>query len=324
LSSRLFYLVTCFFVLIVLLFPLIARHQYLIHVALSIFLYAYVASAWNIAGGYGGQLYLCAASFFGMSAYFSSLLLISWNVTPWLGMLASSAIVMVLGGALLYPCFRLKVGLVPLVFVSLAINEAIKILFYNLKQTGGVVGIKLPFYKFSLYYFRFADNTVFYYIFFAMLIMIIFVTRGIEKSRMGYYLKMIRANEDAAQSLGINISRWKLISVLISAFLVGLAGPVYAHYLGFLHPDSLMPSSYSLNWLVMAIVGGLGTLLGPVFGAAILTLVSETTRAVFPLGGPDAIAYGVLMILVVLFYPGGLAKLFGQLLSRVRLRRIQA
>jgi branched-chain amino acid transport system permease protein len=292
-------------------FPWFFRLPYHRDLAIKIFLNAMLAQAWNILAGYCGQISLGHAVFFGTGAYTSTALqmMAGWN--PWMGLLAGVAISMVLSQLIGYPCFRLRGHYFAI--ATIAIGEIIQTLAINWEFIGGARGLTLPIQKDSLLAFQFHTGKFpYYYIMLALLALCLAASWRIERSRLGYYLRAIREDPEAAQSIGIPITRYKLIAMGISAAFVAAGGTFYAQYVLYLDPDSVFPLSLSILVCLIAVVGGVGTLWGPLVGAALLIPLSEFTRVQFggTGGAVDLLIYGALLTAVAVFQPAGLVGMF--------------
>ena len=299
--------------LIILIFlaaiPSLTSNSYVIHVLVLILFFGVLSEAWNILGGYAGQFSVGNSAFFGVGAFVSTLLFISWRISPWLGMFAGAGLAMVVAFIIGFLCFRLRGPFFSLATIAFA--EVLRLLFLNGGSlTGGTTGLSIPFTGDSLVNFQFLDRRSYYYIIFVMLLATVYVTYRLRNSKLGLRFIAIREDEDAAESSGINVFRNKLVALAISAFLTALAGTFYAQYIFFIHPDSTMSVDFSVEIALPAIIGGMGTIVGPLIGAFMLTPISEFTRALLGGGysGVYLIIYGSLLILTLLLVPGGVAE----------------
>jgi branched-chain amino acid transport system permease protein len=293
------------------LFPVVVRDPYFIHAAIMILLSAYLASSWNILGGLAGQHSFGHSAFFGIGAYASTILSLYYHVPPLLGMALGGIVASVISIGIGYPCFKLRGPYFAL--ATLAFTEIFRIVVTSTEQIGGIdlkgaAGILIPLQPgASVLNFQFSTKIWYYYLILAMLLVILVVYRWMERSRWGLYLAAIRDNEDAARSIGISATRYKMIALAVSAFFGATAGTFYAQFLLYIEP-ALFSSAFSIEILLIAIVGGAGTLLGPFLGALILTPISELTRTY--LGGTYAgvqlIIYGSVLVAVMMFAPQGL------------------
>lgn len=288
------------------LLPLFISTSYYTHILIMLFFYAFLAAAWNIIGGYGGQLSLGHSVFYGVGAYTSTLLSVHFNLSPWLGMLAGGLLATLVSVAIGYPCFRLRGPFFAM--GTLAILEVFRIMtVYFSDLTEGSVGVSIPL-KFGLRNLIFEDKKAYLYIMLGLFFLVIFISRWIERSKFGYHLVALREDEDAAESAGVNVSRTKLKALMISAFLTSIAGTFHAQYALYIDPSGEFSMSLSVLMAIMVILGGAGTLLGPILGALILVPLQEVLRAWFggSLQGLHLFIYGWLLIIAVLFLPNGI------------------
>ncbi len=262
---------------LLLAFPLIFTLPYPRDVMIRIFLYAMLATAWNVLAGYCGQISLGHAVFFGTGAYTSTILVKTLGLTPWGGMLAGAVLAVGLSQVIGYPVFRLRGHYFAI--ATIAVGEIVQTLMINWDWAGGARGLFIPIDRTgSLLAFQFRDKQVYYYIALGLLLLALWVTRRIEGSRTGYYFRAIREDQDAAASLGIPVARYKQRAMALSAGLTALGGTFYAQYLLFIDPESVMPLSLSILICLVAVPGGVGTLWGPLIGAAILVPLGERRR----------------------------------------------
>ncbi|HEX9015162.1 MAG TPA: branched-chain amino acid ABC transporter permease [Chloroflexota bacterium] len=286
-------------------FALLVTDKFYLHVLIMIMFYAAASSAWNIIGGFGGQLSLGHAAFFGIGAYTSTLLFINFGVSPWIGMLAGAAISVVIAAVIGYPSFRLRGPFFTLVTIAFAV--VLRILAVTAQDiTKGSIGVSVPFRP-SPQNFIFRDLSTYALVALAFMVIMIFVSMWIERSRIGYYLAAVREDEDAAQALGVNTTRYKLIALLLSAFFTSLAGTYYAQYIAYIEPYGIFALDFSVLLAMMAIIGGMGTVWGPIAGAFIVTPLGEFLRARLggELQGLHLVIYGTVLILMVILLPNG-------------------
>jgi len=284
---------------------------------IKILLYALLAQAWNILAGYCGQISLGHAVFFGTGAYTSSVLQMSAGWSPWTGLVAGMIVAAVFSVLIGYPCFRLRGHYFAI--ATIAVGEIVHTLAINWEFIGGARGLTLPIQPDSLAAFQFyKSKQIYYYIILAMAALCFLVTWHLERSRLGYYLRGIREDPTAAQSVGIPITRYKLIAMAISAAFVAAGGSFYAQYLLYIDPDSVFPLALSILICLLTVVGGTGTLWGPLVGAALMIPLSEFTRIQFGGTGSavDLLIYGALLTVVAVFQPAGLVGMFRRLRRR--------
>jgi branched-chain amino acid transport system permease protein len=291
-------------------FPIVYRLPHPRDLAIRVLLYAMLAQAWNILAGYCGQISLGHAVFFGAGAYTSSILQTTLGWNPWIGLLAGTAVAVALSLLIGYPCFRLRGHYFAI--ATIAVGEIVQTLAINWDFIGGARGLSLPFRKDSLLAFQFQTSKYpYYYIILTLFALCMLVSWRIERTRLGYYFRAIRDDPAAAQSVGISIRRYKLIAMAISAAFVAAGGSFYAQYVLYLDPDSVFPLSLSILICCLAVVGGTGTLWGPLVGAALMVPLSEYTRIRFggTGGAVDLLIYGGLLTSVAVFQPAGLVGL---------------
>ena len=306
-------------VAVLLLLPAVLS-SYAITVFIFIFFYAFLGQAWNIVGGYAGQLSAGHAAFVGIGAYTSALLSVHLGVTPWLGMLAGGALAALLGTVIGYLGFRFGLRGFYFVLLTVAFAEICRIAALNTDAVGGAVGLYITFTG-DPRQFQFSDNRAYYYVSLGLMLAATGVVALMERRRFGAYLAAIREDEAACEALGVDTFRYKMLAMALSAFLTGVGGTFYAFYLFSLQPNSLFGIPLSVEIIVRPIVGGAGTLLGPILGSFILSPLAELSRTYFGAAGwtgAHLIAYGLLLIAVVLFMPEGA---YPYLVRRLHARR---
>ena len=303
-------------VLLLLGLPLVLEAQRLahpLHVLIMICLYATLAQAWNILGGYAGQISLGNAVFFGVGAYTSTLLMTRLGLSPWLGIPVGMLVAVLLSLAIGYPCFRL--GGHYFAIATIAVGEIVQTVFINWREVGGASGIHLPLLPEAFVNFQFHSSKLpYYYIALGMAAIAFGCAFLIERSRLGYYFRAIKGDPLAARSLGVKITRYKLYAIAISAALTAMAGTLYAQYILVIDPESVLPLSLSVLICLVAVLGGVGSIWGPLLGALVLIPLSEGTRVYLAqsAGGGKAVdlmVYGALIVLVAVFQPGGLVAI---------------
>ena len=290
---------------VALLIPMFVKTPYILQICIMTFYIGSASMAWNVLGGMTGQTSLGHACFMAIGAYTATLLLVNLNVSPWLGALASMLVTGIIATLLFTPCFGLRGPYFSL--ATLAFAEAIRNIFINWKFVRGAQGITLPFGEDSFVMMRFFSKVPYYYIAFAMLIIISLIVFAIDRSRLGYALKTVREDEDTANAIGINPQKYKAIAVFISAALTGLTGCFYSQYLRYIDPD-IMLQTYSIEFVLPAVIGGVAFVGGPLLGAVLLIPLSELLRANLSsiLPGINIIVYAVVLIAIIMVQPKGL------------------
>lgn len=303
---------------VALLVPAVIALPYPRDVLIRIFLFATLAQAWNILAGYCGQISLGHAIFFGTGAYTSGLFVVNDLASPWLAMVVGALLAVVLSQLIGAPVFRLRGHYFAI--ATIAVGEIVHILAVNWELIGAARGLYIPIKRpDSLVNFQFHQSkAVYYYIVLGLLVLGLVVTRLIERSRLGYYFRAVREEQDAAASLGVRVARTKRVAFAISAALTAACGTFYAQYVLFIDPESVFPLSLSILICLIAVLGGVGTLWGPLVGAAVLIPLGEATRIY--LGGTgkalDLVIYGALIMVISVLQPAGLVGMARRLRRR--------
>jgi branched-chain amino acid transport system permease protein len=284
------------------------RNPFYLDLLIMIFLWAMLASSWNIAGGYAGMFSLGHGAFIGIGAYMSSMLFIHFKLSPWIGMIAGAVAAGIVASFLGYICGRLRGHYFAL--ATIAFVELVNISGVQLKElTRGSEGLSIPFHP-GWANFMFESKVTYAYIGLALVAGFYFLTLALQRSKLGYYLVAIREDEDAAKSLGINTPLIKMISIGLSGFLAAIGGTFYAQYILFIEPDTVLSFNFSVQVALVTIVGGMGTALGPIVGSFLLTPLSMLLRAYLggSLAGLHIVIYGFLLLIVVFFIPEGIVN----------------
>jgi branched-chain amino acid transport system permease protein len=294
-----------------LVFPFFAS-GYLLAVGFLILYYAYVGQAWNIMMGFAGQLSLGHSLYVGLGAYAAAALYVHFGISPWIG-LGASIIVCALAGAVIgFLAFRFGVSGVYFAILTIAFAEFARIGFDHFAWVRGSSGLFLPVANYTendLWNLR-GSPRMFYYLMLAMTAGAFVLCHTLLRSRMGYYWLAIRESPEAAQALGVNIFRYKMYAVVLSAAMTSLAGVVFAFYYNNLFPEQIFHISRSIELILGPIIGGIGTLVGPLVGALLLTGLAEGMgELLLALGvdipGVKQVFYGLCLLVVVMFLPDG-------------------
>ena len=287
------------------------------HVMILTFMFAICGVAWNVMGGYAGMFSFGQAAFFGIGAYTSSFLLLTFQVSPWIGLVAGGLISSLLAAAIGYPCSNLRGHYFAI--ASIAFAEIVRIVFSNWQMVGAAEGLTIPMLKESLAHFMFHSSKLpYYYIMLAFLLLAVAVCYWVSTSKMGYYFRAIKESHEIAQVLGVDVVRYRLYAIMISAFLTSMAGTFYAQYILYIDPESVMILPISVQIVLVAMLGGASTVLGPVVGAALLVPLSEYSRAWLGYKGTgmDMIIYGTLITLISMYQPNGVWGAITNLIRR--------
>jgi branched-chain amino acid transport system permease protein len=276
-------------------------------VVLLSFLFGGLALAWNIAGGYTGLISFGHAAFFGVGGYTSTILLLQYNVTPWIGIWLGGVIAGVFGAVLALICARLRGPF--FILSTLAFAEVVRIGALNWSSlTGGAEGLSIMPTP-SLVSMVFASKAAYAWLMLAYLVVVYAITKTLEASRFGYYLLAIRDNEDAAGAAGVNPLLGRTAAMALSAALTGVGGSLFAQYFLYLDPTYVVSPELSFQFALLPAVGGLGTAIGPVLGSFLITPLSELLRSYLgsSAAGLHLVIYSFGLIVVMLYFPSGLA-----------------
>ena len=304
---------------LLLIFPLVITQTFPIHVMILVFMFGMLGVAWNIMGGYAGMFSFGQAAFFGIGAYTSSYLLIAFQVNPWIGLILGGLVAALVAAAIGYPCSNLRGHYFAI--ASIAFSEIVRIHFNNWSLVNAAEGITIPMMPESLANFMFHSSKLpYYYIIMAFLLIAVIVCYFVATSKMGYYFRAIKESHDVAEVLGINVVKYRLIAIMVSAFLSAMAGTFYAQYILYIDPESVMLGAISIQIVLISMLGGAGSVLGPVLGAAILVPLSETTRVM--LGhrgtGVDMLIYGFLITIISVYQPQGVWEWFTRIGKKIK------
>ena len=283
-------------------------------ILITVLLYMYYASAWNIMGGYTGLFSLGSGMYIGLGAYVTGILYKYAGITPYIGIIIAAVAVALFSLVLGYPTFRLQSLYYSL--ATFALLQVMLTIFKNYKtifglKTGAAEGFKLATETASPANMQFTSKLPYYYIILGLLVVIVLVSWYISRTRDGFYFRAISANAEAASSLGVNVLRMKLKAQFISAFFLAVGGGFYCMFMSYIDPSKLFGNDLSINIMIMCVVGGANTLWGPVIGAGLMyTLNRVVTIYAAKVSGLANVVFGAVLILVVLFMPGGLLPYF--------------
>ena len=280
---------------VLLALPLVVRNEFYLDLLVMIFFWATLAGAWNLLGGFAGQISIGHTAYFGIGAYTSTLLFLNYSLSPWLGLLAGGALSILVAAIVGYPCFRLSSHFFALATIAFA--EVLRLVAsYWRGLTKGGLGLLIPF-KPGLASFMFQEKMAYAYVALGFMLAILLVSWAVKRSRFGFSLVSLREDQDGAESLGVNTHRCKMLTLIISAFFTSAMGTFYAQYFQFIDPEISFSLSLSIQLPLLSIIGGLGTVMGPVVGAFLLTPIDVLLRGW--LGGVSAglnlIVYGAIL-----------------------------
>ncbi|PVX71418.1 ABC transporter permease subunit [Paraburkholderia unamae] len=291
--------------------PFALQSPFAYHLAVQVCVFGALATAWNIVGGYAGQLSLGHAVFYGIGSYTATLLVIHFGITPWLGMFAGAAVSAVAAAVIAYPTLRLRGPFFSL--ATIACLEVCRLLTVHEEDwTGGSAGLNLPL-NIGLKWMVFREKWAYLLIAFGFLVATLWVAWRIRRSRFGFYLIAVREREDAARAVGVNAVQAKLAAAVVSAALTSMIGSFHAMYLTFIDPSAAFSLELSIQIAMFALIGGLGSVAGPLAGTVLVLPAAELARGWLSAfgNGTHGFVYGVVLVLVVLFFPRGLAGHLG-------------
>ena len=286
--------------------PLVTSNQFLLHLGITVLLWTLLGASWNLLGGFGGQVSFGHATFFGVGAYATMILYLRLGLAPWYGMILGGVAAVAVSLPIGLICFRLRGPYFSL--STLAVAEIVRLIALNWEAlTNGPVGLlitTLPRVALGARAINWESKVPFYYIIAALAVLAMAATWRLSRARLGAYLLAIREDEDAAEAVGIDTVRAKVLTLALSAFFTGLAGGFYGLYFRYVDPDAVFPIALSVEMVFIAVVGGLATVIGPVIGAVFLTTIGELFRERFLVG--HLIFYGLFMMLAIRFLPEGI------------------
>jgi branched-chain amino acid transport system permease protein len=288
-------------------------NDYLLTVLILILYFAYVGQAWNVMMGFAGQLSLGHALYVGLGAYVTAALFIHFGIGPWLGLLLALPVSMAVGAIIGFLAFRFRVAGVYFAILTIAFAEFARIGFDHFAWVGGSAGFFLPVKQYTgndLWLLR-GSPSMFYYVLLAATALAFVGCHLLLRSRIGYFWLAIREDERAARATGIDTFRYKMYAVVISAGMTAFAGVFYAFFYNNLFPEQVFHILRSIELIIGPVIGGLGTLFGPILGAFVLTGLAELLHAVLGAFGIDVpgvkqVFYGICLLLVVLAVPDGI------------------
>ncbi|HSR13322.1 MAG TPA: branched-chain amino acid ABC transporter permease [Thermodesulfobacteriota bacterium] len=296
---------------VLLILPWTSGNVHFHHVLIMFMLFATLSQAWNLIGGFAGQVSFGHATFFGIGAYAALVLLKRYDLSPWVGMLVGGGVSVLVAVLVGYPVFKLKGHYFAI--STFAVAEIFERLFNNWDYVEGAIGLPAPVLPEGLINFMWYKTKIpYFYIAFVFFVAVLLLAYKIDRSRMGFYFRAIKQSHEAAEGLGIDTTRYKMKAMMISAFLTAICGAFYAQYILYIDPPSVLSLDISIKIVLIAVLGGAGTIVGPILGAAVLIPLSEYSRIL--LGGTgkgvDLIVFGALILVISVFQPQGMAGFF--------------
>lgn len=294
---------------VALAFPFVFPSSFMLNFGVLALFYAFIGQSWNIAGGFAGQLSFGHVAFFGAGAYASTIVQMRLGWSPWLGLPAAALAGALVGGVIAVLSFRAGLKGSYFALITLAFAEVLRIISNSVAITGGGLGMLIPM-KAGVANFQFADRSGFYFLILALTALSVAIAEWLRRSRFGAHLAAIRENEDAARALGIDVFSEKVKVMLLSGAIAGVGGSFFAQYFLYIDPTIVFGVDKSVEMLLVSMIGGSGTVYGPLIGSVLLAVVSEGTRVLTKLPGLSLVLYGTLLVVIIAYLPNGLADLF--------------
>ncbi len=296
-------------------FPFVFPSSFAVNFGVLALFYAFIGQSWNISGGFAGQLSFGHVVFFGAGAYASTILQMRYGFSPWLGLPASALAGVVVGFIIAFLSFRAGLKGSYFALITLAFAEVLRIIANSVEITGGGMGMLIPA-KIGAANFQFSERIGFYFLILTLTVGSIAIAIWLKHSRFGAQLAAIRENEDAARALGINVFREKVKVMMLSGAIAGMGGCFFAQYFLYIDPLVAFGIDKSVEMLLVSMIGGAGTIYGPLIGALLLAGVSDLTRILTNVQGLSLVLYGALLVVIIAFLPNGLVDLFQRLARR--------
>ena len=290
-------------------FPFVFPSSFMVNFGVMALFYAFIGQSWNISGGFAGQLSFGHVAFFGVGAYASTILQLRLGLSPWLGLPAAALAGAAVGGIIAVLSFRAGLKGSYFALITLAFAEVLRIVSNSIDITGGGLGMLIPM-KAGAANLQFAERSGFYFLILLLAASSVALAEWLRRSRFGAQLAAIRENEDAAKALGINVFVEKVKVMLLSGAIGGMGGCFFAQYFLYIDPLIVFGVDKSVEMLLVSMIGGAGTVYGPLVGALLLALVSDVTRVLTQIQGLSLVLYGSLLVVIIAFLPNGLIDLF--------------
>jgi branched-chain amino acid transport system permease protein len=290
-------------------FPFVFPSSFMVNFGVMALFYAFIGQSWNISGGFAGQLSFGHVAFFGVGAYASTIMQLRFGWSPWLGLPVSALAGALVGGVIAVLSFRAGLKGSYFALITLAFAEVLRIVTNSVSFTGGGLGLLIPM-KASATNFQFAERIGFYFVILMLAALSVALAEWLRRSRFGAQLAAIRENEDSAKALGINVFREKVKVMLISGAISGMGGCFFAQYFLYIDPLVVFGVDKSVEMLLVSMIGGAGTVYGPLVGALLLASISDITRVLTQVQGLSLVLYGSLLVVIIAYLPNGLIDLF--------------
>src|SRR5216684_9016219 len=298
--------------------PLVVKTSFAIDIFIRILLFSFIGVAWNLMGGYAKQLSLGHAAYFGLGAYTSTILQVDFGISPWIGMVAGGVVAMLASLPIGWLCFRLRGPYFTIATIATA--QALMLIFLKFRDFAwGAEGTTIPNLGSAPLMMQFEGKAPYYYVVLGLLALGLAITWLIEKSWMGYYLVAIGEDEEAAEAIGVNAPKIKRDIYLMSSFFTALAGTFYTQYIYFIDPNTVFNFNISVEAALVSIVGGVGTLWGPVIGTILLEATSTLLQSWLgsSIGGVQLTVYSLILMAVILWRPTGIMGVLTEAYARI-------
>lgn len=290
-------------------FPFVFSSSFMVNFGVLALFYAFIGQSWNISGGFAGQLSFGHVAFFGVGAYASTIVQMRFGFSPWLGLPVAALAGALVGGVIAVLSFRAGLRGSYFALITLAFAEVLRIVSNSISITGGGLGMLIPL-KVGAANLQFAERSGFYFLILALAALSVALAEWLRRSRFGAQLAAIRENEDAARALGINVFVEKVKVMLLSGAIGGVGGCFFAQYFLYIDPLIAFGVDKSVEMLLVSMIGGSGTVYGPLVGSLLLALVSDVTRTLTQIQGLSLVLYGALLVVIIAYLPNGLIDLF--------------
>lgn len=294
--------------------PFLGLSSYVMHILVLVVMWSVIGMAWNILGGYTGQVSFGHASFFGFGAYTAGILYQNLGISAWWGIPACVVVLTALSLVIGYICLRLRGAYFAL--ATLALGEICRVTAENLVGfTQGNMGIMIRERTW-------VDKTWYFYVILLIAAITYIIIKIVMESKLGYYFVAIREDQDAAESLGIDTTLYKTISLCLSGVLTGIAGAFYMNYMGYIDPSIVFPLyDLSIVTVMVVMVGGAATYWGPIVGAVIMVFLAEEIRSLPYIGAAHQTIFGIILIFIIMFLPNGIVGDFRKLLRPFKAKK---
>ena len=290
-------------------FPFVFPSNFMVNFGVMALFYAFIGQAWNISGGFAGQMSFGHVAFFGVGAYVSTVMQMRFGFSPWWGLPGAALAGALVAGFVAVVSFRAGLKGSYFALITLAFGEVLRIISNSVDITGGGLGMLIPM-KAGVANFQFEERSGFYFLILLFAAASVALAEWLRRSRFGARLAAIRENEDAAKALGIDVLSEKIKVLVLSGAMCGMGGCFFAQYFLYIDPTIVFGVDKSVEMLLVSMIGGAGTVYGPLIGALLLASISDITRVMTQIQGLSLVIYGGLLVIIIAYLPNGLIDLF--------------